>query len=317
MKTVYYKSERPIIVYIAGYPRSGSTLIDRILGGYARICGCGEIVLAWDYLLDPNALCTCHKNFRSCPLWSQVIEKFTPQVENEEFRKEWERLRIKYEGKGSLKRILLHSRSNQELLRYLDLTELFLSTLEEAARYNDYNVIIDSSKSGWDSLWRPLALQRLAKRDVRVIHLVRDVRGVMWSHFKGSNTMMEKGELGVGGIRFLRTLICWLQTNVALAILRFLMPRGHYIMVKYEDIVQNPKEIFRHIAHFLDMDPRKVIAHINASNNVQTGGHQVYGNRMRYQNTIRIIADLEWKEKLPMKYKLVGALFRFLTDIIT
>src|SRR3954453_5871316 len=60
------------VLFIGGLGRSGSTLIDRILGQTPGVCSVGELVFLWDRALSSNELCGCGERFRACPFWKEI-----------------------------------------------------------------------------------------------------------------------------------------------------------------------------------------------------------------------------------------------------
>src|SRR5437870_4438917 len=67
-------SMRPVrVLYIGGCGRSGSTLLDRMLGQVPGVCSLGELTHLWRGLLD-NAECGCGAPIRDCPFWRAVGE---------------------------------------------------------------------------------------------------------------------------------------------------------------------------------------------------------------------------------------------------
>jgi len=60
------------VLYIGGLGRSGSTLIERLLGQVPGVCAVGELVHLWDRGITEDERCGCGEPFRQCPFWSQV-----------------------------------------------------------------------------------------------------------------------------------------------------------------------------------------------------------------------------------------------------
>src|SRR5689334_12852153 len=57
------------IVYIAGYSRSGSTILDIILGSHQNMFGTGELTYLVDDWLHAERLCTCGNTYTKCEFW--------------------------------------------------------------------------------------------------------------------------------------------------------------------------------------------------------------------------------------------------------
>jgi hypothetical protein len=59
------------LVYIGGYGRSGSTLLERLLARNANIVACGEVVRhAHPTYFKRKRMCTCGLSASDCPVWS-------------------------------------------------------------------------------------------------------------------------------------------------------------------------------------------------------------------------------------------------------
>ena len=63
------------VLYIGGYGRSGSTLLDRLLGQMQGFHSVGEMWNIWQKCFIENQLCGCGKPFQECDFWSAVVEE--------------------------------------------------------------------------------------------------------------------------------------------------------------------------------------------------------------------------------------------------
>ncbi|HMB70712.1 MAG TPA: sulfotransferase, partial [bacterium] len=61
------------VLYIAGNGRSGSTLLDVILGQIPGFFPVGEVRNVWDYGVVENRPCGCGEAFHDCPFWSRIL----------------------------------------------------------------------------------------------------------------------------------------------------------------------------------------------------------------------------------------------------
>src|SRR5438105_3013640 len=57
------------IVYIAGYSRSGSTILDILLGNHSQVISTGELVYLFEDWNNPTRSCTCGKPYGNCSFW--------------------------------------------------------------------------------------------------------------------------------------------------------------------------------------------------------------------------------------------------------
>src|SRR4029078_5765586 len=62
------------VLFIAGWGRSGSTLLDRILGQVPGVFSAGELRHIWQRGVGEDRLCGCGEPFASCSVWRKVSE---------------------------------------------------------------------------------------------------------------------------------------------------------------------------------------------------------------------------------------------------
>ena len=66
--------KKKLIIYIAGYGRSGSTVLNYKLSKYLSALSIGEIAnVNREYYLDVNSKCSCKKKYNSCKLIKSFI----------------------------------------------------------------------------------------------------------------------------------------------------------------------------------------------------------------------------------------------------
>ena len=97
----------------------------------------------------------------------------------------------------------------RDLETYLSMTESLLAAIK---RVSGKAYVTDSSKLPG----RALAMFRRTNAQSRIIHLVRDGRGVAWSLRKSQAKDVRQGvERSVGGKSIMRTGLVWMMTNLA------------------------------------------------------------------------------------------------------
>ena len=62
------------VVFIGGSGRTGSTLVERLLGALPGVCNVGEIALMWERCLIRGERCGCGVPLLRCPFWREVGE---------------------------------------------------------------------------------------------------------------------------------------------------------------------------------------------------------------------------------------------------
>ena len=65
---------RITVVYLGGFGRSGSTLVERMLGAAQGWVNVGELVDLARSVARADELCGCGARFSTCPVWTQVGE---------------------------------------------------------------------------------------------------------------------------------------------------------------------------------------------------------------------------------------------------
>ena len=196
------------LVYIAGYGRSGSTMLDISLARKYNGISLGEIRYSKSHIDQNTRLCSCSKTFDVCPFWSQMIDSGSISRHSTiEYFSILESLRLLWWGDLSNK-----------------INEFYGQLFEHSSHCS---VIIDSSKTGPGAFIRPYILLR-SLRDQYQVHLVgiyRHPSGVYQSLLKGSNEEMVSGKtLSVEGQKirlnsvFLKVILSWSYANLAMLV---------------------------------------------------------------------------------------------------
>src|SRR3546814_9153714 len=62
---------------VAGYGRSGTTLLDIALGEHPAIMGAGEVTTLARHVWDRGEYCACGARVRDCPQWTAIVTRWT------------------------------------------------------------------------------------------------------------------------------------------------------------------------------------------------------------------------------------------------
>jgi hypothetical protein len=112
-------------------------------------------------------------------------------------------------------------------------------------------VIVDSSKSPT----RNLALLLNRRLDVRLIHLIRDGRGVVWSRSKSRSRDVEAGtprdRLATPPWR---SSLHWALRNLKSELVGKFAGGTRVVRISYETLVENPPEALKDVALLVDED---------------------------------------------------------------
>ena len=292
------------LAYVVSSGHSGSTLLDLIIGSIPGGFSTGEFnYFPWQISRQeelggkstPQMLCSCGEPFRTCEVWSSVIEEISELKKLDIYEKPYNfRLNIlqnkKFHGKTfSYDRL---ARAIYMLgLRYraLGLASAVINKgYVEAAKNNwliwdavlkqlNRKFIVDSSKSEL----RLKLLFEARPENVRAIILLRDIRGVAYSAQKRGYDPLQAAE---GWVK---------QYNRIWQVIKSI-PGLQFMCVRYEDIVGDPVAARSSIAKFLGHKCEE------SAFNIDTNlCHMVAGNKMRYKGAISIRADDSWHTGMP------------------
>jgi hypothetical protein len=279
------------VLYIMGLWRSGSTILDIILGSHAEVEGVGELrSLQAGWLA--GAICACGASSSKCPFWSQVRERWAASIGGDESGRLMA-LQDRFERSRSLPTLLAEglvwkSRTFREYARLLG--ALYLAIADVGGR----KVVVDSTKYPA----RALALSRIHAVDLRIVHLVRDGRAVIWSWRRKANTDLRGNVLHVDADDVVREMTTsWIRANMLSGLTRKL-GRTPSLRVLYEDLMADPCAELARIGGLVGVDFTDVANRLLREEPLEVR-HLASGNRVRTAEAIKLRPDLEWHDKLP------------------
>ena len=180
---------KPQVIYVAGAGHSGSTVLDIALGNHAEITSVGELhkLHRSGWRTADNRRCSCSRAVHQCPFWSGVRASWESRIGGERLE-EYIRLQRRYESSFRCwPRLVRDSKSGSTAFReYLDMTAALVEAITEVS---GKPAIADSSKKPS----RPYALAHSDRVELKVLHLIRDGRGVVWSQMKPRRKDVEGG----------------------------------------------------------------------------------------------------------------------------
>jgi len=289
--------EPTTVVYIAGYGRSGSTLLDLLLGRLDGWFSMGEFRLFWHALRD-HWRCGCGADVEHCPVWSAVIAKAQPGPVTDVLGDLRETVRVRRVPALVAPALLGRHRAAHDRFA-ATLAAVYSSTQSVTGA----RVLVDSSK---DPMYG-LVMASLPGVRVHVVHLVRDSRAVTWSwHRKKARPEIAKKDAFLPQHGPLHTSLEWdLRHSLVHVLAR---EASGYTRVTYESLVQDPLATLSTIT--------RAVAAADASalgaslERVEQVNHTVAGNPMRFEPfALDLHPDDEWRELLaPRDCRLVTTL---------
>jgi UDP-N-acetylglucosamine transferase subunit ALG13 len=282
------------VVFIAGAGRSGSTLLERMLGQVEGCCSVGELVHLWERGLAENNRCGCGEAFHSCGFWSAV---------GEEAFGGWDTLNPT-DVLGLKRRVDRHRyipllaapRASHEYGERLGRFALLLERLYGAiARVSGCDLIIDSSKSSS----YVMILRRVAGIDLRLLHMTRDSRGVAYSATKRVlRPEVTDRHQYMPTYGPTRSAVDWTVYNLLFeAVGATGVPSIH---LRYESLLRDPRRQLRRVLRFGGMTIPPDALGFLGNGSVELGvNHTVSGNPMRFRSgTVSLRLDDEWRTQL-------------------
>lgn len=272
------------LVYVLGSYRSGSTILGILLGTHPQIVTTGELQALPARFRDPSRPCSCGRPATECEFWSSVLARCSGRVDLEALAVGQHR----YEHYPSLPRTAVSAKFGLEPLRtHAGRSADFQRVIAETA---GVPTIVDLSKHPVRGLVRKL--QRPFGLEPYFLHLVRDGRAVMYSRL----TRAQGGQFHEVVRNAWGMSIRWVLVNL-LSTMLCGRPRNRYLRVRYEDLVSDPAGTLTRIGAFLNLDFSSVISAL-ADDNALPIHHLIDANRIRFQPSVQLAADLEWQKNL-------------------
>ena len=293
------------VLLLGGAGRSGSTLLERMLGESPSVASVGETVHLWERGLRDDELCGCGLAFHTCPFWAEVGDAAFGG---------WSTLDPDAEVR--LRRAVVRTRFTPWLigpaptpawrLRRDRFARRLTSLYAAAAAVDGSAVLVDSSKHPAYAM-----LLRRARVDLRCVLVVRDPRAVAYS-WQRSVRRPEIVDRDVEMPRYspAYTAVTWELYSLLYRLLGWLgVP---LMVVRYEDLMSRPEQTLREVLGFAGITDPEVLP-VHEDEVVLTPGHTVAGNPMRFQTgPVPLASDDTWRREMPRRDALlVGALTWF------
>jgi Sulfotransferase family len=275
------------VAYIASPSYSGSTLLTILMAAHRDIATVGE--LKWANIDADTYLCSCKRVLNECSFWtaiqSRVHERGLPFNLHRpltDFRSQTDpiadkiiRARIRgpvFEAvRDTIVTTLPDVRSQWQVI-----ADVNQAVIEETLDLQGGSVFLEASKD-------PVRLKHLmgtGDYDMRVIHLVRDGRGVTNSAMKNYGFTPDFAALE------------WLRTHEQVERLAVKLPDDRFIRIRYEDLCQDVHGTLRSLFEFCELDPD------GYNQDFSSYEFHVLGNRMRQVELSSIRLDEKWRSML-------------------
>jgi hypothetical protein len=330
------------VLMIMSLGRSGSTVLDVVLGNHPGIESVGEVTrlvrTGWvsrESLrgIDPERvhvpICTCGKRLdvlyvdtpdEACPFWSSVRREWIERA-NADGVESYPKLQDHFEPQRRWPRLLHEKyRRSTSFRSYAGLTRSFFESIRAVS---GKTAIVDSSKISV----RAFALGMIPGVDLYVVHLVRDGRGVIASRlgsFREDHRARVRGDhkdrwMSTSAVRWRGVSMVslrWIVGNLLSEWVCTQLGPKRTIRLRYEDFVADPKSALERIGSLVELDLTDV-AEAASSGKPMQAGHNVGGNRTKKSGIITLRPDAqEWRTALSpaeqrLSWVLMGWLMRW------
>ncbi|WP_213452820.1 sulfotransferase family protein [Rhizomonospora bruguierae] len=292
------------VLFVGGLGRSGTTLMERILGQLPGAHALGEVVHLWQRDLRADERCGCGSRFSGCAFWRAI---------GQEAFGGWHRvdvdriaaLQAAVERTRHIPRMARQRLAERRRHLIEEYAGWYASVYAAAAKVGGAEVVIDSSKHS--ALAHCLRWSAPAGLDLRVVHAVRDPRGVAYSW---TRTVARPEADGDQMTRYTpgRSALLWTAHNAAFELLE---RRGVPLRrVRYEQFLADPRGTVRDLAAFAGLTVTDAdLAFLGDEHADLRPGHSAAGNPMRFAvGRVPLRRDDAWLAGLPAKQRrLVGA----------
>lgn len=257
------------IIYIISAGRSGSTILDIILGNGEGVTSCGEL----NRYAEKKGMPTYWNSFEESPtflFWNNIRSRLLEKLDSDFNFSHLSKVVKKYEYHYGIFNNACHGSSWFLYKRFnLSLYETIFENIENS-------VIVDSSKYPLRA-WR---LSKMSPFEIDYIYLKRDPRGVVKSFANKDVPQPSKSWLNANIYYFIVNALC----QIVVSKLR----RGHKVVeVKYEDIVETPVESLCMIQERLNINLEPAINKVKDGLSLSVGP-LFAGNRIRSKNSIKL-----------------------------
>jgi hypothetical protein len=288
------------VLFLGGLGRSGTTLVERLLGELPGVSALGEIVHLWQRDLRDDERCGCGARFSACSFWQQVGEHAFGGWHNVDVDRV-HALRDAVERTRHIPRLATAVEAPDEVHEYASYySRIYAAT----AAVSGSSVVVDSSKHS------ALAhvLRWASDIDLRVVHVVRDARGVAYSWTKTVARPETDGAAEMTRYSPARSALLWNAHNAAFGLLA---RRGVAVhRIRYEEFLADPRGGLFDLATFAGLAPTaEDLAFVGDGHADLRVGHSAAGNPMRFTvGRLPLRRDDAWVRQLPAKQRrLVGA----------
>jgi hypothetical protein len=290
------KGSTPAVLYIGGTGRSGSTLLEQALSQLPGIVSVGELRALWKAILTDDRRCTCGAVPSDCEFWREVGDRAFGGWRPDHVRSVL-KLQQSIDRHRRLVR-LLGREANHPGPQTRALAAAWSAVFGAIGQTASARMVVDSSKYPIHA-----AVLRAGDLDLRIVHLVRDPRGVAFSWAKRGvvkpDSTGDPSFMPVYG--YGRTAAEWTVYNLAFDRMRRLGTPT--LLLRYESFVGDPAASLDRVLAFADTTgARPDLSFVDGAEIALRGRQHAFGGnpqRREEGSTIHVTLDDAWRRMMP------------------
>ena len=291
------------VVYLGSVGRSGTTLLERAAATSPSFTSLGEMVHLWARGALGGEPCGCGRPIRECPFWADVMQRGFggwDGVDADRVRQ----CQLAVDRNRFIPLLIWPRLAPAEFRAQLDEFVGVLDRLYTAIAQvvGDDVVLIDASK-------HPsylFVLRRLPSHQVRLLHVVRDPRGVAHSWSKSVQRPESASGDDMEQLGTWKAVARWSSHNLIFSLAGL---RSRRVRLRYERFAADPNELGTVLGHLTADLPVTMPSFTDHSVDLEVN-HTVSGNPMRFTTgRIQIRPDDGWRSSMARRPRwIVGLL---------
>lgn len=295
--------ELPLVLFIASASRSGSTLLDLLLGSHPQGVSTGEVRRLQGFVLQDKGFlsleqddypltCSCGKSVGDCFFWEKVERHFGASFKDTVFKtrqkRMWRSLIMALYLVGGPAGVRVAARAWPLLRQEMEIGLNCVRLHKAISSVSGASFVVDSSKS----IYHYMILHQAAPELMRLIILVRDGRGVAFSMVRGPRAKQwKKGPLPP----FLQAAKQWALTTRGILLLARRTSSSNKMIIRYEDMCKDPVKILNEVAKRWGLPPWEHVFQDTKRERHIIGGSP----SIRFEGSVSSIRpDESWKQAL-------------------
>jgi hypothetical protein len=265
------------VIYILADVRSGSTLLDMLLGNTGSVCSAGEVHRfkeLWNGRDRFKGQCTCGDRIQDCPFWKPIGKRLEEQEHSPSEFNTWlphsELLHQLLGEPGGTKPECKQAMDNSILL------------MDAIAAEHGYRWIVDSSKYASRALY--YARHRPQRGEFKVIFLHR--RGIGNAYSKAIR----------GEIPLIRAVLSWVKISLQNTVAFLRIPGENRYFVTYEGLCEEQESTVHRILCWMGLSGRGLDC--REQHNLGGSPHRFNANATELRPDTRYASELSLFQKV-------------------